>query len=644
MNTKYEYKKWLFYLGLLMFSLLSTLVFSTRAFADGSGTEADPYLVNNSADLKSYLALGNNSSTTLYIQLTGDITYTDSDRFTIYSNVVINGLKDNTAGSYYKMLKTGTSTTTSSAGFYLNASGYDVTFENMSFGDASYSYYQTYYGILLGGGNQVDLTVRNVDYYGRAGGQPFYNSNIQTTFTFDGNNNFNVQPGTNSQEFLEGVNVTFAEGSTTNISHNSSGSLSLFYNSTSSNQMAITIGANATVNIVTNKTYFTYDTNVNFTMGDSAKFTYLATASGFNFVSLSSYQSNYSIGNNATFSVSGAGKIESSNSATATFTVTNPAEISFENTSSSGLFNSSVTLSPTTQNDYLFDYTVGGQSTTKTASTSSTTLNDAAFATNLTKLRYYPYATASFDATGDVTNASGGLSATSVINVSNIAISNSYSLSNVEYKIFSTSPLADGADITTTESQDTITNSSDADYSDSITTDSFSIEQVPAGTYTIFLRATGSSSSGSITQTTQWVAETVTLEKSVLNVTVPSNMAFAVIDNAAFTSPNTYYVTNHTNYGITFGIDSITTEVSDITLVEDISTSDATNPLYLALKGESDGTTLPFVTSASTKPAFSISPFSDPYNFLLIGQYGGTVNTNGIRTLPYTLTYVIGSE
>lgn len=616
-----------------------------KVFAEvtGSGTEADPYVAGNATDLTTALANGKNSTSTVYVQLSSDITYTDSNQFTIYSNVVINGLKDNTVGSYYKMLKTGTSQTTATAGFYLNASGYDVTFRNLSFGDSTYSYYQTYYGILLGYSYQVDFTMENVDYYGSAGGQPLCNYNVGTTFTFAGTNNFNVQAGAYSQEFMEGCNVSFADDSNTTINHVSADGYGFIYNSTSNSTTTINIGANAVVNVNTNRTYFTFNNStVNFTMADSAEFIYTCTAAGFNFSNSASTTSTYTVGNNATFAVSGAGKVGNLVAAKATFNATTPAEISFENTSSaSGLFNGTSTL--TTDSGYLFDYTVSGTTTTKDAAASSVSLQDSSFATGVTKVVYYPQTVLSYDAAGNVADASADANAISTLDVTNPSVSHSYTLSSAEYKVYTTSPLASDADITSTDSQTTITNSTTADYSGTTTTGVFSLSDVPAGTYTVFMRGTTTSSTGRITQTTDWVATTVTVAKSALYVTIPVNMTFAIVDNAEFTSAESYSTTNKSNYPVTFGIDSVT-EASGVTLVEDVNNTTATNPLYLGLRSTADSSSeIPFITSASTKKTFLLSSFGGMVPFELVGQYGGSVSYTGITDLQYTLTVVIGS-
>ncbi|MHC5375392.1 hypothetical protein ACYSNU_16610 [Enterococcus sp. LJL120] len=640
-------------LSIMFFLLFACSIFivltpeKASAAVTGSGVESDPYIVENATDLTTALKNGDGSTSTLYIQLNNDITYTDSDSFIIYSNVVINGLKNNTAGSYYKMLKTGTSTTTSTAGFYVNASGYDVTYENLSFGDSSYTYYQTYYGIILNYNAQVDLTIRNVDYFGSNGGQPLCNYNGNTTFTFEGTNNFNVASGSNSQEFMEGANLTFAADSTTNIEQTSSGNTAFIYNSTSTDSTqttTINVESNAYVNITTNKRYFVYDRNyVNLNLADSAVFLYSASSYGFNPANGTGTASTYTIGNNATLSLTGAGRVGSSGSATMAINATTPAEISFENTSGTGLFSSTSTLTPTTMDAYLWDYTVGGVTTKKSAATTSTSLTDSAFATNVAKVVYYPKSILSFDATSTVADGTSDTKATSNLDITNLNASSSYSLTNVEYKIFSTSPLSDDADLSTDSNQSIITNASNADYAGETTANSVSLTEVLAGTYTVFVRGTAISSSGRLTQTTDWVSQVVTVDRSTLVVSIPIEMTFSIIDNAEFTSADSYTVTNQSNYPATMGIQSVTS-VPGITLVNDVNNTTATNPLYLALRDTSDASSeIPFISDGSTTNSFSMNGFGGEDTFNLVGQYGGTVSYTSVQDIQYTLTVVIGS-
>ena len=593
------------------------------------------YVVNTADELVAALEKGKTlaSNETLNIKLNNDISYPDSTSFKIYSNVVINGLNDAT-GEKFKMLRSGTSTISGTAGFTLTANGYNVTYEDLSFGDSTYSTVQTYYGILLGTSYQTNFTMRNVDYYGQNGAQPLCNYNKDTIFRFEGTNNFTSRAGTNAQEFIEGRNIVFGSGSKTNIQHNTGTAIDRFiYNSTSggSSGTTITLEDNAYVNIDTDKRYVIYISPLTYNIGKNATFIYNANSYGVNF----GYDtpSTYNIDTNATLKLSGYGKFSSIGTQVATFNVTDPSEVSFENTSGSGLFTRTSTMIPKTTTDYLFDSTIEGTTTTKDAPKTSISLMDSTFGTGVNKVVYYPKALVTYDATSSVVDAVADTPVESDINISNIAVNLPYTYITSEYKLY-TSPIVDETTINTDDSQNKITNDTSFTGIGNIMSTTQTISNVKAGTYTLYLRANTENPSGK-NVSTPWVAKTITVRKTTMNVTIPVEMTFTTLDNSEFTSKDQYEIQNNTNYGTKFGIESVT-NVNGVTLVGDKNDTTSTNPLYLALKN-TEGKEIPFIETG-TKSNFDMTPFGGITKLNLVGKYSGPISMTNEQKISYTLT------
>lgn len=596
-----------------------------QASANGDGTNDNPYVVNSVSSLNDALATsGTFESTngTLYITLSSDITYTSSDSFKIASNIVING-------DGHAMLYTGTNYTTSTAGYFVTKDGYDVTFSHITFGNSDYSANQTYYGILLGYNRKTNLTVNNVTYYGKNGGQPFVNYNPNSTVTFTGTNTFSSIAGTAAQEFLEGTNVIFDENSVTNISQNTAEGLAVFWNSTlGSKTLNISLKRNAKVNIQTNKPYFSYDEPLSLSLAESAQLNINNSAYGVRMTL--NRASTINMASNSSFSAIGNGKFgEGATGQTTTFAVSDPAAINIQNTASSvGLFAYSPVIVPNNTADYSFDYIIGATQSTLAAAKATINLSDSLFDKNVTQVTYRP----DIIATATVSSYVQSSPVQSQILLNNLGVNQPFTYKSARYKVYTT-PIVPIDTINQSDNQNTIEQSTTSLYSGTVTNTSGQLTNIKAGTYTIYIKIAASSSDGLVTS--RWLAKTVTVPKSVLNITVPISMTFTAVDNAMFASPVHYEITNQSNFDTAFGVSAITGGANTVNLVDDINTTTQSNPLYLALQ-DTNGTTMPLIQS-ETKTTFDVAAFNGSSRFRLIGQYGGALASSNKQTLDYNL-------
>lgn len=609
----------------IFFVFFAYSIHSTVSASGGAGTISDPYTVGSASELGSALNTGSSiaASETLYIKLTANITYGSSDSFKIISNV-------NVDGNGYAMRYTGTNYTSGTAGYTLTQSGYNVTYTNLTFGSPDYSANQTYYGILLGNSYQTNLTVNNVTYYGKNGAQPFCNYNANTVITMTGTNNFTSIPdGIYDQEFMEGANLVFGENSVTNIVQNTTEGSAVFWNSASNTTFNMTLKKKSKVNISSSKTTFSYAYPMNIVMDESSSLNITSTTYG---VTMSSGAvSTVSMARDASFKATGNGKFSSQASGyTTNFNVTDPSSISFENTSSSkGTFASPPKITPSTTTAYALDSYVGTNKTTKDAATTAFSLSDSSFDTNTNKVIYYAKIIPTAFVSSNVTSEP----VVSQILFSGLGINSPYTYTSTQYKVYESAQIT--GDITTSANQSVIENSTSYLYSSTVTDTKSQLSKIKEGSYVIYLKINATSSSGNVAS--QWISETVTVDSTNLNITVPITMTFLALDNSAFTSDTSYTVVNHSNFDTNFGISAVTGGDSTINLVEDLSTTDKSNPLYLALKN-TNGVKMPLIQSG-TKTKFAVSAFDGISQFNLIGQYGGALSTMKQQKLNYIMSF-----
>lgn len=595
-----------------------------QASANGNGTHDNPYVVSSVSSLNDALATSStfeSTNSTLYITLSSDITYTSSDSFKIASNIVVNG-------DGHAMLYTGTNYTTSTAGYFVTKDGYDVTFSHITFGNSDYSANQTYYGILLGVDRQTNLTVNNVTYYGKNGGQPFVNYNPNSTVTFTGTNTFSSIAGPAAQEFLEGANVIFDDNSLTTISQNTTEGSAVFWNSTSASKLNLMLKPNAKVNIQTNKPYFSYDKPLALNLADSAQLNINNSAYG---VCMTlNRASTINMASNSSFSAIGNGKFGGgATGQTTTFAVSDPAAINMQNTASSvGLFAYSPVIVPNNTADYSFDYVVGATHSTLAAAKATINLSDSLFDKNVTQVTYRP----DIIATATVSSYVQSNPVKSQILLNNLGVNQPFTYNSARYKVYTT-PIVPIDTINQSDHQTAIEKSTTSLYSGTVTSTSGQLANIKAGTYTIYIKIVASSSGGPVTS--RWLAKTVTVPKTALNITVPISMTFAAVDNAMFASPVHYEITNQSNFDTAFGVSAITGGANTVNLVDDINTTTQSNPLYLALQ-DTNGTTMPLIQS-EPKTTFDVAAFNGSSRFRLIGQYGGALASTSKQILDYNL-------
>lgn len=619
--AKYKNRYNVIIILMIVFAFFS---FNKKVSADtGTGTSSDPYVINSISDIQPALDKGKNisSTDTLYIKLNSDISYSSSDSFKIYSNLSIDGSKNSSEN--YAMKYTGTSYTSGSAGYTLTKSGLSVSFNNMTFGDSSFSSNQTYYGILLGTSYQVNFYANDITYYGNNGAQPFCNYNVNTVVTLQGNNTFTSKAGNSSQEFFEGDNLIFDSNSHTNIAHNTStGVSSLIYNSTSSSLLNITIKNNASVNIDTNKPYFTYGSAVNLNIGENSSFNFNNNTSGATFSN--AYLTTINSSKNSSINITGNGLVGANSSSQTTINSTTPQSINFENNSGgTGLFKNNITLNNTDPSGYSFHYYINKVESVMDASNSSYVLNDNNIKSNLTQLKYYATPQLSFSAESNVENSP----TLSQIIISNVIMTNN-DLNYYQYKIYK-KDIIDG-DINSSTNQSLITNDQNSTYSGTGTATK-TIDKVISGEYTVYVKGF-SNNNGS----TNWTKQTVNVKKTLLNITLPVDIKFNVIDNSQFSS-SSYQFINNSNFDTTFNISNVSKlGNTDTNLVGSIVDDTPQNSIYLALK--SQNATLPFDQTGQNSGTDSITGFGGINKFNIIGQYKGPISTTNSKNVSYKLS------
>ncbi|GAX46504.1 hypothetical protein [Pseudolactococcus reticulitermitis] len=240
---------------------------TARASYAGDGTENNPYQVSNISDLKSALKANAASGNTLYIQLTADIAYTDSDlTIAVSKNTVLDG------ANHYILYKAPSSWPSYDASHFVTAANnLNITFKNLKYGNATYPN-SSYYGILRVLNSNINFVLENIDYNTVKGSQPFWgNSNPSNTLTFKGTNSFRTDGDVDGGEFVEGfTTLNFADDSKTTVYNDSTNSDAVFWCA----KQKVNIGKNATLEITTSKEYLFYnDDDVTINVQEKGQFT-----------------------------------------------------------------------------------------------------------------------------------------------------------------------------------------------------------------------------------------------------------------------------------------------------------------------------------------------------------------------------------
>lgn len=162
-------------------------------------------------------------------------------------------------------------TISSSHGFYFNSDNIALTMKNINFGnqnlDKSFS---NYWGIAYGKKSQrnLSLNLENISYFSRYYAQPLYVEGDTNSVNFTGNNTFVQKSGTGTQEWAEGSNFNFKQGSNTKIEHNTSEEGGFIW---SQYPLNFNVQNDAHVEIETNH-YFSWgdSSNNNISLGDNS--------------------------------------------------------------------------------------------------------------------------------------------------------------------------------------------------------------------------------------------------------------------------------------------------------------------------------------------------------------------------------------
>ncbi|MBO0461417.1 hypothetical protein JZO83_06615 [Enterococcus sp. DIV1298c] len=616
----------------------------------GTGTFADPFTAGSATELITVLQTITNATTPgpYYITLTANIVYEDSDSFSINKDVVIDGQ------DFYMLYSNSSSTAALDTGFRAKTSGVTVTLRNINFGsdtlmDANNQIYDnsTYYGIIGAISEQTTFhaIMENVNYYAQTGAQPFVSWNRQSTFTFQGENTFVGRAGWDSEEFLEGYNVIFAEGSKTTIDHQTTTDLGLFYaygtGGATDGRLRITIEENAEVEIISTKPSFTYNefsTGVDFTIEDGARFYY--THVGAN----SMYFSNmvpviFTVGSEAQVSFVNTSTFRSGN--TVTFNVNAPDYIRFKNAGAAGagLFSTAMTFNRQdgaigVTGDYRFSYlNASSQLQEKeVASVSSSTLNNSYFSNPQLMQAIYQKRIEVTDWSNVPDVAVNQSELTTTINSFNPP---TRTVTTVEYKL-SEESLWTGAAITDAQAQTAIENATLATSGviavDTSTEQVWQNEELQAGTYYVYVKLTGAISDDPDVQvyTTEsmWFEAEIVVPKSPISVEVPLELIFGTKEAGAFSANDSAEpIVSQSNFPIDFTVTEVTDQSDEatISLVDQLSVN-GENELILNLS-KTDGQSIgPMLVGENEIDAISILPFWETsYDLYLSGEFSGPI-------------------
>lgn len=631
----------------------------------GEGTLESPYTAATADELIRVMSEINNDSGsgTYYVALTADIVYTDADVFEFYKNVEIDGQ------NHHMLYTNASNSTASNTGYRVKISGLRIKLKNMNFGSATLTdengvIYgnQSYYGILGAGSLSVlsfDAVFENVNYYGKTGAQPLLAWHTESTFTFEGKNEFVSEAGANSEEFMEGNNITFAKDSTTIINHQTSTNLALFYGSASGGsgdrKIRVTLEENANVQLTSSKDYFSYDgTGLIFTIGQNAKFLYEQTGNKpMNFTNGQAAEINF--GANSQTSMISQGRFNSNGNVV--MNADEPDFVRFQNTSNTnGLFARNMTFNRIDGvageiGGYQFSYLATDQSLQKkeVVGAGTATLNDSYFTNTALKQAIYQKKINITDWKAQPSVAVGQSQLDTTINAyepaSRIGKATTFKLS--------TKQLWSETDLTTEEAQQQV-ELADENTDGMIAVEetagmTWTKEKLPAGTYFVYTKIAGAVNDDPELQAylteSLWVEQQVEVVKSPLSVEVPLEMIFESKTEGAFdTASSTKPIISSSNYPIDFTIGTLQdlTADSSVVLVNQFSGGNH-NELILNLVA-TDGTTMgPLVVGQNNVDRLEIAPFlTEPIELYLAGEFSGNILQKYYPS--YAFTYQLSAK
>lgn len=636
----------------------------------GTGTSADPFTAGSAAELITVLQTITSATTPgpYYIELTANIVYQDSHSFSINKDVVIDGQ------GFYMLYSNSSSPVALDTGFRVKTSGVTVTLRNINFGsdtlmDSSNQVYDnsTYYGIIgaIADSTTFHAIMENVNYYAQTGAQPFISWNQQSTFTFQGENAFVARAGAASEEFLEGYNVIFAEGSKTTIDHQTTSNTGLFYafgtGSITDSRLRITIEENAEVDIISTKPSFTYNaisSGVDFTIGEGARLYYTHVGTDAMYFS-NMVEMNVTVGNDAQVSFVNTGPFNSAPanllSSSLTFYVDSPDYIRFKNasTTGTGLFTRNIAFvredgTAGVTGDYRFSYLNASSQLQgkEVAGVSSNTLNNNYFSNPSLKQAIYQKRIEVMDWSNEPDVAVNKSELTTTIDRYDPP---ARQVTAVEYKL-SDESLWTGSDINDAQAQSQIENATLA--TSGVLAVETSEEQVwvnedlMAGTYYVYVKLTGVISDDpdvqAYTTKSRWAEAEIVIPKSTLSVEVPLELIFGTKETGAFSATeHAQPIVNQSNFVIDFTIAEVTDQSEEVTisLVDQLSVN-GENELLLNLS-KTDGQSIgPMLVGVNDTDAMELLPFWETSHDLYIsGQFSGPIV---IRHQPsYLFTYLL---
>lgn len=631
----------------------------------GDGTETNPYTAGTALELKEVMDTINNDwgSGPYYVKLVENIVYTEADVFEFFKDVEIDG-------QGYSMLYSNSSgMDVTNTGYRMKASNLKVKLKNMNFGSATIvdengnAYNRSsYYGI-IGSGTLANFSfeaiLENVNYYSKNGAQPFFSYNFASAFTLMGENSFISEAGENSQEFMKGYNLIFAEGSKTTINHQTDNEAALFHGhgggGAGDGQIRVTLEKDAEVAITSNKSYFSYGSNgLNLTVGENARFFYTQTESK-PLIFTNGVDAEINLQTNAKTEFISSGEITSDGSVV--INANAPDYIRFQNKEEiGGLFGKTMTFnrldgtageiggyqySYLDANQELLKKDVPGASTFSLSNDSFdyTSLKQAVYQKKLNLLEWESNPTVEVDRSELTTTI------TSYDPADMKLAKNTFKLS--------TEPLWSGEEITEAIAQKEVEEASDStpgivEIHTSADLD-WTLEQLPAGTYYIYVKIAGAVNEDPDLQLylseSLWEEKQIEIVKSPLTVEVPLELVFTAREIGAFSeeaSPKP--IISRTNYPIDFTIESVQdlSETSPIQLVKEMEAG-REKQLILNL-ADTDGSILgPLVAGTNEVASLEVLPFlEEPLGIYLKGEYSGPVfekyETN------YAFTYRIAAQ
>lgn len=651
--------------------------FAATADAVEDGSEGNPYLVETFADLQNAVKQAIPSgSDALYIQLTADLTY-NSESLAYNKNTVVNGLKDPSLDAtdpdnHFAILYTGATTNNSN----ITASGQiKLTYKNINIGNSEYPD-NTHYGFVKLTDSNNTFEVENISYNIRNGGQPFYSPhNRNNKIIFKGKNAFICNGTTNGGEFVEGYNtLEFSEGSDTYVYTDTPSVNAFSYNGTSNPQQFI-LNDNSQLVIQSSKATMFYDsTNNQISIGKNAYFSYERIKSVNNndgkTTNRMTNMTNVSIladENSTTIFKSAEIPI---NMNTTTITADEPNYILFDFPIDNTNFISggSVALTrnkisddetQTTDADYHINYISNGALKSLVSHfpmTSTQTINQNTPSDTTQRLIYEPTLALSGVEGSAISSSKESTVTADITGFTPI----DRTLTSVDYFLTATRPFDTNKPITSDEAQSKIEGifTSDDETLKKATVNlasptdptTASLTDVGGDDYYLYARATGETTDG-FSSSSLWVETTVSVKK-IINVTVPTGIAFASPTKTFGKAQNIkqdYTLANNGNIPINVSLSNVSSLAdSDVTLVDNPQNN---YDLALNLEADFNGNSpsdLVWGPLSLETPRTEVLPL-DPYwgnaslaNIFLSGEYFGPVSE--VKKVAYNFTFTISAQ